>query len=209
MSTEVGIGSSSIYPRILPQSFKSTILSDEMVESMLKKWQRNPMLIPFISKVTINISVGAAQERLDKATILLERLTNRKPSIRRAKKTIKSFGISKKQPIAAVVTLRGTEAYRFLRDALIAINNTLSEKSFDPYGNVAFGIKEHLLFPGSRYDPNIGIFGMDVAVTIERKGYRVARRRLKRGIMPRRHRVTKEEGMLLMELLFGVKITRA
>lgn len=206
MVVEAIITSRAIYPKTLPETFKSTILPDEVILKVLNRWRQNPMLIPFIAKVVINISVGGAQERLDKATTLLGQLTNQKPCIRRAKKTIKEFGISRKQPIATVVTLRGQRAYGFLSKALIAVNNVLRESSFDPFGNVAFGIKEHLLIPGTRYDPEIGIFGMDVNVAIERKGYRVMRRKLKRSTVPKRHRTTKEEGILLMELLFGVKI---
>uniref|UniRef100_A0A7C2ZNC4 Large ribosomal subunit protein uL5 n=1 Tax=Ignisphaera aggregans TaxID=334771 RepID=A0A7C2ZNC4_9CREN len=204
---EVVTGASTVYPKSIPESFKSSILPDDVVAGILNRWRKNPMLVPFIAKVVVNIAVGGAQERLEKASILLEQLTGQKPSIRRARKTIKEFGISKRQPIAAVVTLRGAKAYEFLRKALIAVNNVLKESSFDPYGNVSFGIKEHLLLPGVRYDPEIGIFGMDVAVTIERKGYRVLRRRIKRSTIPRQHRTTKEEGMLLMELLFNVKIS--
>lgn len=206
MVVEAIITSRAIYPKTIPETFKSTILPDEVILKVLNRWRQNPMLIPFIAKVVINISVGGAQERLDKATTLLGQLTNQKPCIRRAKKTIKEFGISRKQPIATVVTLRGQRAYEFLSKALIAVNNVLRESSFDPFGNVAFGIKEHLLIPGTRYDPEIGIFGMDVSVAIERKGYRVMRRKLKRSTVPKRHRTTKEEGILLMELLFGVKI---
>ncbi|MEM1560025.1 MAG: 50S ribosomal protein L5 [Ignisphaera sp.] len=206
MSTEVVVTKTNIYPKILPTSFKSSILTDDVTMSILNKWRQNAMLVPFISKVVVNISVGGTQERLDKAIALLEQLTGQKPSVRRAKKTIKEFGITKRQPIATIVTLRGAGAYEFLRKTLIAVNNILKESSFDPYGNIAFGIKEHLLIPGVKYDPEIGIFGMDVAVAIERKGYRVMRRKLKRGTIPRRHRTTKEEGILLMELLFGVKV---
>jgi large subunit ribosomal protein L5 len=136
-------------------------------------------------------------------------LTGQKPSIRKARKTIREFGISRKQPIAAVVTLRGQKALEFLRKALYAVNNTLKMNSFDEYGNVSFGIKEHLLLPGVRYDPDIGIFGMDVAVTVERPGFRVLRRRVKKALsIPRRHRVRKEESMLLFEILFGVRIAK-
>lgn len=209
MQIGVGIGSSSIYPKTLPETFRSTILSDEVIVSILNKWKSNPMLIPYISKVTVNICVGAAQDRLDKASMLLEQLTGLKPSIRRAKKTIKNFGISRKQPIAAIVTLRGARAYAFLQNALAAVNNILKESSFDSFGNISFGIKEHLLIPGVKYDPSIGIFGMDISITIERKGYRVMRRRFKRSSVPRRHRTTKEEGMMLMELLFGVRIVKS
>ncbi|MEM4848214.1 MAG: 50S ribosomal protein L5 [Ignisphaera sp.] len=206
MSTEVVVTKTAIYPKVIPESFKSSILTDDVTTSILNKWKQNIMLVPFISKVVVNISVGGAQERLDKSIALLEQLTSQKPSIRKAKKTIKEFGITKRQPIAAVVTLRGDKAYEFLRKALIAVNNILKESSFDPFGNIAFGIKEHLLIPGVKYDPEIGIFGMDIAVAIERKGYRVMRRKIKRSTVPRRHRTTKEEGILLMELLFGVKV---
>jgi len=208
MVVEAMITSKGVYPKFIPENFKSSILTDDTVSNILSKWRQNYMLVPFISKVVVNICVGGAQERLEKAMVLLEQLTNQRPSIRRAKKTIKEFGISRRQPIAAVVTLRGGKAYTFLSKALVAVNNVLKESSFDPFGNFAFGIKEHLLIPGTRYDPDIGIFGMDVAVAIERKGYRIMYRRIKRSDIPRRHRTTKEEGMLLMEMLFGVKIVK-
>jgi len=191
----------------IPQHFESSFLDKATVESILEKWRSNRMRVPRISKVTINICVGGSSERLEKAVKVLRILTGQEPSIRRAKQTIKEFGISKKQPIAAVVTLRGEKALEFLRRAFYAVNYMIKESSFDPYGNVAFGIREHISIPGVRYDPELGIFGMDVAITMERPGYRIMRRRrCRRPSVPRRHRVTKEEAMLLLELLFGVRI---
>jgi large subunit ribosomal protein L5 len=208
MST-IAIKHGSLTLTTIPETFASSILNSEEVGFILKQWKENPMRIPSISKVTINICVGGATDRLDKAVKLLEQLTGQKPSIRKARKTIREFGISRKQPIAAVVTLRGQKALEFLRKALYAVNNTLKMNSFDEYGNVSFGIKEHLLLPGVRYDPDIGIFGMDVAVTVERPGFRVLRRRVKKALsIPRRHRVRKEESMLLFEILFGVRIAK-
>jgi len=208
MST-IAIKHGSLTLTTIPETFVSSILNSEEVGFILKQWKENPMRIPLISKVTINICVGGATDRLDKAVKLLEQLTGQKPSIRKARKTIREFGISRKQPIAAVVTLRGQKALEFLRKALYAVNNTLKMNSFDEYGNVSFGIKEHLLLPGVRYDPDIGIFGMDVAVTVERPGFRVLRRRVKKALsIPRRHRVRKEESMLLFEILFGVRIAK-
>ncbi|MDK6027946.1 50S ribosomal protein L5 [Ignisphaera sp. 4213-co] len=192
----------------IPESFTSSILSQDVVNNILKKWREKPMLIPRIAKVTINISVGGASERLEKAARLLEQLTGQKPSIRKAKKTIREFGISRRQPIAAVVTLRGQRALEFLRKALYAVNNTLKLSSFDKYGNVSFGIKEHLLLPGVRYDPDIGIFGMDVALTLERPGFRIMKRRRRKVLsIPNRHRVSREESILLLEILFGTKVS--
>ncbi len=209
MAIEVIICNNTILPRAIPEKFNSSILEQSNVDKILNLWRSNPMLIPRIAKVVINISVGGSSERLEKAVKLLNQLTGLEPSTRRAKKTIREFGISRRQPIAAVVTLRGSIAYEFLKKALSAVNNILKENSFDNYGNISFGIREHLLLPGIRYDPDIGIFGMDVAITVERPGYRVLRRRRCRvRSIPRRHRVTKDESMLFMEILFGVKITR-
>lgn len=181
-------------------------LESAQIEEIKKRWESNPMLKPRIAKVTVNISVGESGERLQKAVKVLEMLTSQKPSIRRAKRTIRDFGIRKGEPIAAVVTLRGEKAIEFLRRVLPAIGNKLKASQFDEFGNVGFGIKEHILIPGVRYDPEIGVFGMDVVVTIERPGYRVARRRRARSRIPRRHRVTKEESMVLLHELLGVVI---
>ncbi|NPA97342.1 MAG: 50S ribosomal protein L5 [Crenarchaeota archaeon] len=200
------IRNGSITIEELPESFESSYLDRATVNAIFERWRGNRMLIPRISKVTVNICVGGYSERLDKAVKVLRMLTGQEPSIRRAKQTIKEFGISRRQPIAAVVTLRGERSLEFLRKALYAVNYTLKASSFDPYGNVAFGITEHIALPGVKYDPELGIFGMDVAVTFERPGFRVARRRRCRSTIPRRHRVTREEAMLFLELLFGVRI---
>lgn len=181
-------------------------LSPEQVAAIKERWESNPMLRPRIAKVTVNIGVGESGERLQKAARVLEMLTGQKPSVRRAKRTIRDFGIRKGEPIAVMVTLRREKAIEFLRKALQAVGNKLRASQFDEFGNVAFGIKEHITIPGVRYDPEIGVFGMDVVVTIERPGYRVARRRRARSRIPRRHRVTKEESMVLLHELFGVVI---
>ena len=181
-------------------------LSPEQVAAIKERWESNPMLRPRIAKVTVNIGVGESGERLQKAARVLEMLTGQKPSVRRAKRTIRDFGIRKGEPIAVMVTLRRERAIEFLRKALQAVGNKLRASQFDEFGNVAFGIKEHITIPGVRYDPEIGVFGMDVVVTVERPGYRVARRRRARSRIPRRHRVTKEESMVLLHELFGVVI---
>ena len=177
------------------------------IDEILEKWSKNPMYKPRLAKVTVNISVGAATERLGKAIKVLEELTGQKPVPRRAKRTIKDFGIRKGENIAAKVTLRGEKAVAFLRKALEAVNNRLKATSFDEHGNVSFGIKEHITIPGVKYDPEIGVFGMDVAITIERPGYRIIRRkRCRKKHIPRRHRVSKEEAMVFLHQEFGVEI---
>ncbi|WWQ60393.1 50S ribosomal protein L5 [Sulfolobus tengchongensis] len=168
--------------------------------------KQNPMRKVKLAKVTVNIGLGESGDRLQKAYQLLQELTGAKPVYTNAKKTIREFGIRKGQPIGVKVTLRGAKAEEFLRKVLEAIGYRLRKSSFDNYGNVAFGIAEHVILPGARYDPEIGIFGMDIAITLERPGYRIARRRRKKTKIPNRHRVTKEEAMEFLRNNFNVQI---
>jgi large subunit ribosomal protein L5 len=167
---------------------------------------QNPMRRLKIAKVVVNMAVGASGEKLAKAAQVLEQLTGRKPSFRKAKKTIKEFGIKKGESIACVVTLTKDKALEFLKRALAALDFKIKRSSFDEYGNFSFGIKEHISLPGVKYDPMLGVFGLDVCVTIERPGFRVMRRRRKRSNIGKSHRVTKEESMKFVEEVLGVKI---
>ena len=169
----------------------------------------NPMRRILIEKVTINIGVGKPGEPLEKAQKLLQKMfPNKKLVITKAKKRIPSWGIRPGLPIGVKLTLRGKEAYETLRWLLKAVNNTLKESQFDEYGNFGFGIKEYVWIPGIKYDPEIGMYGMDVIVTVQRPGYRVMRRRLKRGKIPKRHRTTKEEVIEWLKKEFGVQIVK-
>ena len=170
-------------------------IDEDAINDVLKKWSSNSMLKPKIAKVTVNIGVGESGERLQKAAKVLKELTGQEPSTRYARRTIKEFGIRKGEPIAVVVTLRGRRARDFLEKALEAVGRRIKVSSFDDYGNVSFGIKEHIMLPGIKYDPNVGVFGMDVAVTLERPGFRVMRRHQRRSRIPRRHRVSKLEAI--------------
>lgn len=170
--------------------------------------KQNPMKKVKLAKVTVNIGVGESGDRLQKAYQLLEELTGAKPIYTKARKTIREFGIRKGQPIGVKVTLRGKKAEEFLKKALEAVGYRIKESSFDNNGNVSFGIAEHVILPGARYDPDVGIFGMDIAITLERPGYRVARRRRKRAKIPKRHRVTKEEAIEFLKQNFNVQVVK-
>ncbi|MCS7140214.1 MAG: 50S ribosomal protein L5 [Candidatus Nezhaarchaeota archaeon] len=167
---------------------------------------QNPMKKLRIGKVVINMAVGTSGEKLAKAATILEMLTGQKPSFRKAKKTIKEFGIKRGENIACVITLTKNKALEFLKRALEAVDYKIKASSFDEYGNFSFGIKEHISLPGVKYDPALGIFGFDVCVTIERPGYRVANRRRKRSKIGKKHRVTREESMKFVQELLGVKM---
>ncbi|MCS7094546.1 MAG: 50S ribosomal protein L5 [Thaumarchaeota archaeon] len=166
----------------------------------------NPMRVLRIEKVVVNCSVGESGVRLERASKILESLTGQRPSIRKAKKTIKGFGIHKGEPIAVMVTLRHEKAIEFLRRAFEAAKNTLRSESFDTYGNFSFGVKEHLDMPGTRYDPELGMIGFDVVVHVARPGLRVQNRRIKRSKIPVSHRPTKEESIEFVRREFGVNV---
>lgn len=159
-----------------------------------------------VENVTVNMSVGEGGERLDKAENLLEQLTGQKPVRRESKKTIKPFNIRKGLPIACKVTLRGRRAEEFLDRALEAQDRKVRAKSFDSRGNFSFGIREHIDLPGVKYDPNVGIFGMDVNVTVERPGYRVKRRALKKSSVGKNHLITREESMKFIAEKYNVSV---
>ncbi len=165
------------------------------------------MLKPRVEKVTVNMSVGQSGETLEKAAKILEQLTEQRPCKRKAKKTIRDFGIRKGEPIACLVTVRGEKAIVFLKKVFQAIDNKLSRNSFDGYGNFSFGIKEHIEIPGTKYLPELGIFGMDVSVAFGRPGYRVKRRRRAKSSVGSKHLLTRAETTLFVKDEVGVEIT--
>ncbi len=173
---------------------------------MLKKWEEQPMLKPRIEKVVINLNVGKSGEPLEKASTVLQELTNQTPVKKQAKKTIRDFGIRKGESTACVVTLRKQAAIDFLKKVLPVVDNKISHSSFDEQGNFAFGIKEHIEIAGVRYDPDIGIFGMDVAVSVKRPGHRVKLRRKEKAHIGRKHLLTPEESIVFVKQTLGVEI---
>ncbi|MCD6512061.1 MAG: 50S ribosomal protein L5 [Thermoplasmata archaeon] len=166
----------------------------------------NPMQNVRIEKVTVNIGVGEGGERLRKAEKLLEELTGQKPVRTISKMTNRDFGIRKGMPIGCKVTLRKEKAIKFLKEALWVRNYKLPAWSFDEEGNFAFGITDHTEFKDMKYDPEVGIFGMDICVTMEKPGYRIKKRRIEKRKLPAKHRVKKEETMEFMKKEFNVEV---
>jgi len=175
-------------------------------DEIRKKWEKIPMLKPRIDKVVVNISVGKSGEPLEKAAKILKDLTGQNPCKRKAKKTIRDFGIRKGEPTACITTLRKQRATEFLKKALPVIDNKLQRSCFDRYGNFSFGIKEHIEIKGVKYDPEVGIFGMDVCVSLSRPGYRVKEKRREKAKIGSRHILTHQETMVFVKDALGVEI---
>jgi large subunit ribosomal protein L5 len=173
---------------------------------MLKRWETQPMVKPRIEKVVVNLNVGKSGEPLEKALKVLKELTGQMPLKKQAKKTIRDFGIRKGESIACVVTLRKQLALNFLKKVLPVIDNQILRSSFDRQGNFAFGIKEHIEIAGVKYDPDMGIFGMDVCVSVNRPGHRIKIRRRKKTQIGSKHLLTPEESIAFVKHTLGVEI---
>ncbi len=157
--------------------------------------ESNSMKRIYIDKVILHIGVGQAGEKLEKAKRILKEITGQEPSERKAKRTIRDFGIHRGEKIAVMVTLRKKKALEILQRVLAAKGNSLPASSIDDAGNLAFGIKEHIDIPGIKYNPEIGIFGLDVMVNLARPGFRVQKRKRCKSKVGKEQRVTKEEAI--------------
>ena len=176
-------------------------------EEVHKKWAANPMLKPRLEKVTVNMAVGKSGDPLEKAVKVLDQLTGQKPGRRKARVSVRDFGIRKGEHMACIVTLRGEDAKTFLKRVLEAVDNKISWEKFDSRGNFSFGIKEHIDIPGTKYLPELGIHGMDISATIARPGQRVRRRHHAKSTVGVKHLLTPEESIVFVKDEFGVEIT--
>lgn len=168
--------------------------------------QENPMRAIKVGKVVVNIGLGKSGEAIERGKQVLEQVTGQKPSQRRAKKSIRDFGIHKGEPIGVAVTVRGEEANGLIEKLLVAREKKLATSSFDSKGSVSFGIREHIEIPGIKYDPAIGILGMNVSVLLERPGYSVSRRARRTSRVGKSHLVSQEESISFFKEKFGVTI---
>ncbi|HIE64101.1 MAG: 50S ribosomal protein L5 [Methanobacteriota archaeon] len=167
----------------------------------------NPMLSPRITKVTVNIGVGEGGSRLQLAEQVLELLTGQTPVRTISSSTNRDLGTREGAPIGCKVTFRGDEkVHAFLKDAFWVRQNTLPVYNFDQSGNLSFGISDYTDFPDQKYNPDIGIFGMDINIVLERPGHRVSRRRRRSRKVAVNHRVEREESKEWFTERFGLTI---
>jgi large subunit ribosomal protein L5 len=166
----------------------------------------NPMHELHIDKVVVHMGVGESGDKLSKAIEIMKTITGQTPVKSIAKKTQPAFGIRKGAPIGCRVTLRGAAARNFLATSLDIIERRLFVTQFDNKGNFSFGIEEHTDFPGMSYDPQIGIYGMDVNVVLARKGVRIARRRAEQKKLPMKQQVNREDAMKFLQSSYQAEV---
>jgi len=154
----------------LEQFYKETVVPKLKADLKID----NPMQIPKITKITVNMGVGEAvadKKVMDAAVTDLQKITGQKPLVTKSRKAIASFKIRADLPIGCKVTLRGARMYEFL-DRLISIAmprirdfRGVSARSFDGQGNYSMGVKEQIIFPEIQYDQIDQIRGMDITIT--------------------------------------------
>ena len=151
-------------------SIETTIVPKLVQDLALK----NPMQVPKITKITVNMGVGEAvadRKVVDAAVADMAKITGQKPLITKSKKAIASFKLREDLPIGCKVTLRGARMYEFL-DRLITIAmprirdfRGVSARAFDGRGNYTLGVKEQIIFPEIQYDQIDQLRGMDITIT--------------------------------------------
>ncbi len=166
----------------------------------------NPMTSPRVAKVTVNIGVGEGGDRLERAEKVLIKLTGGSPVRTLGKMNNRELGVRPGMPIGCKVTLRGEAADSFVKRALYTRKSKVYNWSFDNQGNMQFGVADHTTFENERYDPEIGVFGMDVCITLEKPGHRIKHRRLLTRKVPKRHRVTREEAIAFLSERYEMEV---
>ena len=158
----------------LQQYYRETV-----VPQLTKRFNyKNPMQVPRITKITLNMGVGEAtadKKIMENAVADMTRIAGQKPVVTKAKKSIATFKIREDYPVGCMVTLRRTQMYEFL-DRLISIAlprvrdfRGVNGRSFDGRGNYSMGVKEQIIFPEIEYDQIDALRGMDITITTNAK----------------------------------------
>ena len=152
----------------------------------------NVMRAISIEKVVLNMGVGKSGDAIETAKKALDQISGKKSCNRSAKKAHRDWGVRKGEPIGASVTVRG---------------DTVNGRSLDKMGNISFGILEHIDIPGIKYDPKIGILGLDVSVRLARSGFNIRIRSKHKASVGVTHKITPAEAKAYLTKEFGVVVS--
>lgn len=161
----------------------------------------NPMREIKIEKIILG--VGGTGDNLEKGVKLLKIITEKKPAKMRTNKRIPSLGVRPKLEVGAIVTIR-KDVESLLKKMLIAVDNKLKKKQISE-NTFSFGIPEYIEIPDMEYQRDIGIMGFDVTVVFVRAGKRIKLKKIKKGKIPKRQIITKEEIIKFMEEKFQIE----
>ncbi len=158
-----------------------------------------------VAKITLNVGAGKDEELLKKGLKLLQKLSPVAPVKTVTKKRIPTWGLRPGLQIGGKATIRrGSDA--LLKRLFAARKKKIPSSCFDAQGNFSFGIPEYIDIEGMQYDPELKIMGLEVAVTLERPGFRVKRRKIQPGTVGENHLITREEAIAFVQQEFGVEV---
>lgn len=166
----------------------------------------NPMRTIRLEKVVLNMGVGRSGDAINVAKTALEQISGQKPTVRNARMAQRSWDVRKGEPIGVSVTLRHTQATEMLKRLFESRGNEAKGRSFDDFGNYSFGIREHIDIPGVKYDPKIGILGLDVSVSLTRPGFGIRFRSRHKAHIGKHHTISKDEAKDYLAKNFGVDV---
>ena len=159
-----------------------------------------------LEKIVLNMGVGQSGPAIEAAKKALEQISGCRPCSRSARDTQRDFGVRKGEPIGVAVTVRGGQAEALAARLFEAKSNSIAGRSFDDFGNFSFGIREHIDIPGVKYDPSIGIIGLDVCVSLSRPGFGIRKRSKHKARVGRSHRITAGEARRFVAGRFGIEV---
>jgi len=167
---------------------------------------QNQMKEIHLEKVVLNMGFGKSGDVIEIGKKALNQISGKKPSARNAKATQRDWGVRKGEPIGVAVTVRGKDAMEMLKRLFEAKGNQIKASSFDNFGNLSFGILEHIDIPGIKYDPKIGILGLDVAVSLSRPGFNIRLRSKHKAKIGKSHKISSEDAKDFLAKEFGVEL---
>ena len=170
----------------------------------MKQQQINAMRNIKVAKITLNVGAGKDEELLKKGLKLLQKLSPLAPVKTVTKKRIPTWGLRPGLQIGGKVTIRKNPEV-LLKRLLVARKNVLPRSCFDAQGNFSFGVPEYIDIEGIQYDPELKILGLEVAVTLERPGFRVKRRKIQPHSVGKKHMITPKEAVAFAQERLGVE----
>ena len=178
-----------------------------MNKMAVKGKNKSENLMRAIKIEKIILSCSGVKDELEKSFKLLQKISGKTPTKRKTTKRIPNFDIRPNMEVGCMVTLRGPESIKLLGRLLSAIENKLRLKQIAE-NHFSFGIEEYIEIPGEKYDREIGMTGLKVTVVFARKGKRTGRKKIKRGIIPAKQNVNREEIIKFMEGNFKTKFLK-
>ena len=159
-----------------------------------------------LEKVVLNMGLGKSGDAIEIAKKALGQISGKKVNERPAKKAIRDWGVRKGEPIGAAVTVRGNDGKELLKRLLEAKGNKVNSRSFDNRGNLSFGILEHIDIPGIKYDPKIGILGLNVTIRLVRPGFSITTRSKHKASVGKDHTISPDDAKTYLTKEFGASV---